>query len=194
MSIWLFFSSILSLKVCPRHYFEEKNELCKSCDAAITDTYVAACGGKFHEQHWRCHGSCEQSFKDDSSYFDMGGLPFCADCKAYAEGKVCFRCKRGVADGGRTEMDKLWHENCFQCGKCAKAFGAGEAFEENLSAPYHKDCLKALEDSSSPSGGSYAKPASQSAASRAMALKRRSKQRVRPRTSTGGEASAETKE
>ena len=178
----VFYLSAKGYLACPMHYFDEMGQLCASCKTPIENLYVSACGeSKFHEQHWKCHGRCGQAFKDDVSYHEVNGLPFCSSCKAYSEGTICARCQKGIADESRSEMDKLWHASCFSCSKCNQVIASGDPFEPHGGGPMHATCLAEMQDASSPTGGAYAKPA-QSAAARAMALKRRSRQNVRPRT------------
>jgi hypothetical protein len=178
----VFYENEKNQLVCATHYFLEKGVLCGSCDLPITEYFVACCEKRFHEKCYKCHGSCRQVLTTEK-HFNVGGKPYCGECNAETQGIVCKRCRKGVEEP-RKELDALWHANCFTCDRCQKGFGAGDTPEENNGFPYHSECLKSMQESLSPTGGAYAKPA-QSAKAAAMALKRRSvNNRPRPRTSS----------
>ena len=96
---------------------ETKGEVCKSCSEPIVDFFVAALDSKFHETCFHCHGGCNKDFQEPKFFEGPGKMPFCPECFAASEGRVCKRCGAGVPSPIKA-LDAFWHDRCFTCDLC----------------------------------------------------------------------------
>jgi hypothetical protein len=133
--------------LCTQHYMHEQGIVCATCSEPIVDFFVNALEKKFHESCFQCHGPCKKVFKEPKFFAGANGFPFCPECHAAAEGRVCKRCGKGVPAPVKA-MDAFWHDSCFSCQKCHKVITA--SYVEKDGWPQHGECAKSTQHSPPP--------------------------------------------
>ncbi len=133
--------------LCTQHFMHEQGIVCASCSEPIVDFFVNALEKKFHESCFTCHGPCKKLFKEAKFFAGANGFPFCPECHAAAEGRVCKRCGKGVPAPVKA-MDAFWHDSCFTCQKCHKVITASYVDKDGW--PQHGECAKSTQHSPPP--------------------------------------------
>jgi len=139
--------------------------VCHRCQKACVSDFITLGDRSYHILHYVCAG-CGVRLKTESYYPMVRGEIICYKCEKSVEekkkrltselgirappantgrggGMVCGACSGPIGGGFLEAMGKLWHNNCFRCGKCNDdllGMGIGGKFFPKDGKPFCQSC------------------------------------------------------
>ena len=106
-----------------------------------TGPTLAALGGKWHAQCWRCAG-CLQVLEGPFNTGKLDGLPYHPRCFQEAFGTRCTSCK-GLVDGKYVSVEgQPMHARCFTCLLCQQVIEGSYKSSKQGPGHYHPQCFQ----------------------------------------------------
>jgi len=121
---------------------------CNSCGKPLSGAVIQAKGQSYHQQCFNCAG-CGTTFSGGIMIYEIDGKPFCGNCKAQktqtpsvaTPGASCGKCGQSITGTGVEALGQLFHQQCFTCASCDKAFLGGH-YVSYKGNPYCKSCAE----------------------------------------------------
>eukprot|EP01091_Cochliopodium_minus_P002246 TRINITY_DN12110_c0_g1_i1.p1 TRINITY_DN12110_c0_g1~~TRINITY_DN12110_c0_g1_i1.p1 ORF type:complete len:239 (+),score=29.73 TRINITY_DN12110_c0_g1_i1:23-739(+) len=111
---------------CNKNMF---SALCAHCNQPINGKSTIAIGKKWHPEHFVCT-TCKAPFTN-GQFFEIDGYPYCKEHVSSSNSKACGKCNQTIEGNYVNAIGKTWHQKCFTCNNCSKAFSNGQFFEMN---------------------------------------------------------------
>jgi len=124
----------------------KKPSECWGCKKVIDGRIITAMEKPWHPACFVC-AECKNPF-GTKSFFTQTGSPVCTDCNLKAA-PVCGGCNEKLTGKWLTAFDKKWHNECFVCTECRKAFEGGKfkLLPSRPGFPFCSSCAETLNNS-----------------------------------------------
>lgn len=116
-------------------------DVCVRCGKGISGEAIFVVGSlRYHKACFTCVGCGVNVEGAPFTTTDKGIL--CKPCNLKEKGFVCCACGHLIEQGALKALDKIWHERCFECGKCKKTIPKGGQFYADAGQPLCANCVQ----------------------------------------------------
>ncbi|PBP22548.1 LIM domain-containing protein [Diplocarpon rosae] len=132
---------------CHLDFHENFAPRCKHCTTTIIGEHLVALGQSWHYGHFFC-AECGDPFEKGMTHIEKDGYAWCLSCqtkRTERQAPKCTKCQLAVIGEYVQALGGEWHEKCFRCARCQRAFNEGAFYPLQVGEGTAVLCLRCIE-------------------------------------------------